>query len=374
MQSMNLSINPLSSDLASKVFSHFTNHTAQGIFILDLQTYKILYINPAGQELLDLKKHNEHKSLKYMLQAIHEDDRIRVIENIEIYLRENVLKDPEFRIRTAEGSIKWICLTLYCMEDELGEKRILFGFAEDVSIRKEYEIDLFKHNSKINSILNILAHDLREPFVNISMISGMLKEDHQNAEFNDAHNLTDMIDKICIQAFDMIKQYVNREFLKSSTIEIQKTITEVVERTRSIIDTFKGAHNHLNRIFKLEAFPNDKIWIELDDVKFLQIINNLISNAIKFTHEGSTIHIKLEEMGNSLLMAFHDNGIGIPEDLQPFLFDEFTKARRKGVRGEETVGLGLSITKKMIELHGGKIWFESREGVGTTFFISLPKS
>src|SRR5690606_37907843 len=118
----------------------------------------------------------------------------------------------------------------------------------------------------------------------------------------------------------------------------------------------------------------ERIWIQLDEVKLLQVINNLISNAVKFTNPGGNIQVKLEETENSLLITIQDDGVGIPEEFQPFLFDEFTRARRKGLKGEDTVGMGLSISKKSIELQGGKIWFESKEGEGTAFFIELPKS
>ncbi len=67
-----------------------------------------------------------------------------------------------------------------------------------------------------------------------------------------------------------------------------------------------------------------------------------------------------------------DKGIGIPKDLQPVLFERFTKARRPGLKGEETMGLGLSIVKRIVELHQGKVWVESQENKGTTFFIELP--
>lgn len=144
-------------------------------------------------------------------------------------------------------------------------------------------------------------------------------------------------------------------------------------RVNSIIETLKTSHDQLDRTVRLEAVPGDRMWVEIDDVKLLQVINNLLSNAVKFTHAGGIINIKLEETESTLLVAVRDNGIGIPEELQPFLFDEFTKARRKGLKGEETVGLGLSINKKLIEVQGGKIWVESREGEGTTFFIEIPK-
>lgn len=363
----------LSKDLAFEVFSQFTKDTQQAVLIIDLQIPRILYINPEGKELVNMGQHNETEALDHLIQMIHVEDREHVLGEINNYLGGNGSNSIEFRIVTPEPD-QWICLTLYSIDDAAGQKIQLLVFAENITARKEYELYLLKHNSKKNSILGILSHDLRGPLSNISLISGMLKEEHHKESFEKTDNLIDMIERTCNQALDLINQYLTKEHLESSNIEIKKIRVEIVGRVLSIIDTYKAAHNQLNRNFKLEAFPRDRIWVEVDDVKLLQIVNNLVSNAIKFTHAGGNIHIKLEETKNSLLITLQDDGIGIPEELQPFLFDEFTKAGRKGLDGEKTVGLGMSITKKMVEIQGGKIWFTSREGKGTTFYIEIPKS
>jgi two-component system, OmpR family, sensor histidine kinase VicK len=369
---MKQSIDILARDVAADVFTHFTNRTEQAIFIVDLYTSKVMYINPAFQALCDIKRQDEVEVLRHVISTIHEEDRKDVISKTKKYIDTNLLNHLEFRIVNGDGIIKWISLTLFINDGEDGKKRRLLGFAENATKRKDYESYLFKHNSKKNSIIQILAHDIKGPLSNISMIANLLHKQNIKGAFKDGNNLIGMIQKACDQTLRLITEYVNREFLESSTIEIVKSKIEIVERGRSITDMLTASHSQLDRNVQLEARP-DKIWIEVDDVKILQVINNLMSNAVKFTRSGGSIYLKLEEKENDLLIVVQDNGIGIPEKLQPFIFDEFTKSRRKGLRGEETVGLGLSIAKKMVELHKGKIWFESKEGEGTTFFITLPK-
>jgi two-component system sensor histidine kinase VicK len=368
---MDQSISRLSRDLAYDLFSKFTEQTSQAIFIVDLRVPKILYINPAGQDLWDVGKQNGPEALEHLIQMIHDEDREHTLGGINNYLKGNGSNNVEFRVISKDPH-QWICLTLYSMEDGKGEKIQLLAIAENITHRKEYELFLFRHNAKKNSILNILSHDLRGPLSNIALVSRMLKEQQLNETLEEAKSFTEIIERTCTQALDLINQYVNKELLESSNIEVIKTRVEIVGRINSVVETLKTSNEQLNRIFKVEALPRDTMWLEVDDVKLLQVINNLISNAIKFTRAGGTINIKLEEAENALLVAVQDNGIGIPEELHPLLFDEFTKARRKGLKGEETIGLGLSISKKLIELMGGKLWFESKEGVGTTFFIDLP--
>jgi two-component system sensor histidine kinase VicK len=356
---MNQPTYPLSKDLAYDLFSDFTEKTAQGIFIVDLPAPKILYINPAAQELWDVGKQDGPEALQHLVQMVHEEDREHTLEKINDYLKGRGPNNVEFRV-TSNDPHQWICLTLHSMEDGKGKKLQLLAIAENITKRKEYELYLFRHNAKKNSILGILSH-------------GLLREQHLKESFKDANKLIEMIERTCTRALDLINQYVDRELLESSNIEVKKSRVEIVGRVNSILETLKASDNQLDRTFRFETIPGDRIWLEIDDVKLLQVINNLISNAIKFTHDGGTINIKLEETKGSLLVTVQDDGIGIPEELHPFLFDEFTKARRKGLKGEETVGLGLSINKKLIELQGGKIWFESKEGEGTTFFIKIPK-
>lgn len=113
--------------------------------------------------------------------------------------------------------------------------------------------------------------------------------------------------------------------------------------------------------------------MQIDSLKLMQVMNNLISNAIKFTPENGVIEVEIEDKQASVQIVVRDNGIGIPEELQPYLYDKFTRARRRGLNGEDAVGLGMSIIKTIIELHGGNIRLESKENEGSAFFITIPK-
>ena len=114
------------------------------------------------------------------------------------------------------------------------------------------------------------------------------------------------------------------------------------------------------------------LYVEIDNNKFLQVINNLMSNAIKFTNEGGRITVGLAQHPNHVLVTVADDGVGIPAHLLPVLFDRFTPARRPDLHGEKTTGLAMHIIETIVRLHQGRIWVESEENVGTTFYIQLP--
>jgi signal transduction histidine kinase len=112
--------------------------------------------------------------------------------------------------------------------------------------------------------------------------------------------------------------------------------------------------------------------MELDKEKVNRVINNLIVNAIKFSPEESDILVTAKARQNDVLISIKDAGIGIPLGMQDKVFDPFTSAKRRGTGGEQPFGLGLYISKQIIEAHHGKIGFKSEPGKGTEFFVELP--
>ncbi|KIO78233.1 hypothetical protein TH53_04770 [Pedobacter lusitanus] len=102
-------------------------------------------------------------------------------------------------------------------------------------------------------------------------------------------------------------------------------------------------------------------------------MSNLIGNAIKFSPEHAVITVRMEEKPESVLIAIADNGIGIPLGIRNKIFDVFGQAKRSGTAGEQSFGLGLAISKQIIENHGGKIWVDSETNQGSTFFVELPR-
>ena len=114
--------------------------------------------------------------------------------------------------------------------------------------------------------------------------------------------------------------------------------------------------------------------MNLDVNKFTQVLINLVGNAFKFTPDAGRVAVHITPGPGSVLIHVVDNGIGIPLAMQPYLFERFTKARRPGLHGEATTGLGLALCKTIVEWHHGTISVESTEGQGTTFTVEIPRS
>ncbi|MGI4874356.1 MAG: sensor histidine kinase [Janthinobacterium lividum] len=117
--------------------------------------------------------------------------------------------------------------------------------------------------------------------------------------------------------------------------------------------------------------PAQGMRVSLNPNQFARVVDNLLSNALKFTPPGGQVRVCLTELAGRPRLAVQDSGVGIPAEYLAHLFDKFSKAAREGLAGESTTGLGLFITQQIVRLHGGTIRVESQLNKGTTFFIDL---
>mgnify|MGYP003456848650 FL=1 len=114
--------------------------------------------------------------------------------------------------------------------------------------------------------------------------------------------------------------------------------------------------------------------MQADATKIEQVLNNLVSNAVKYSHAGTAVRVSVGAVGKEIVVAVRDQGQGIPGAELSKLFQPFSRTSVKSTAGEKSTGLGLAITHKIVEGHGGRIWVDSRQGEGSTFSFSLPLS
>ncbi|MGY0040694.1 sensor histidine kinase [Pedobacter sp. NJ-S-72] len=213
-------------------------------------------------------------------------------------------------------------------------------------------------------MMMIVAHDLRNPIGNItSMANLMLAEDDRTLDD--------------LQMLGMIKTsgqnslFLVNDLLKSNskTEELQKEPVDLYVLLNYCANLLSHKAKEKNQQIMLHAVH---ITISLNKEKMWRVMSNLIGNAIKFSPELATITVTMEERQESVLIAIADHGIGIPVAIQHKIFDMFGQAKRSGTAGEQPFGLGLAISKQIIENHGGRIWVESETNQGSTFFVELP--
>ncbi|MFD2872210.1 ATP-binding protein [Mucilaginibacter ximonensis] len=214
-------------------------------------------------------------------------------------------------------------------------------------------------------ILRTVAHDLRNPIGGIASLTTMMADDGYTDEQKELINLVKETSHNSLELINEILEATN-----VTSIEIHPELVEINALTSTCVELlrFKAAEKAQKIFFEPLDSPQQ---LMISREKIWRVINNLITNAIKFSPTGAPIFVKIVKEKGEVVISVLDNGIGIPDKLKDDVFNMFTKAQRPGTSGEKSFGLGLSICKQIIEKSHGKIWFESSNR-GTIFYISLP--
>ncbi|MGI4020536.1 MAG: sensor histidine kinase [Janthinobacterium lividum] len=336
----------------------------------NVATSQFIYMNAAFEKFFQINP--AIVSIAEILDMIHPDDRVYLGENYRA-MESGVFKNNlEFRILLPNKKEHTLRLSMFFDEGQSGE-RVLIGYLDNISDAKANSNKLNEYANKKNSILNILSHELAGPLNSIDSLTTLLDNETKYLENKEIGQWIALMRETSRNGINLIQEFIQQEFIESAGVALIKKRTELVVIFRNAILKYQQLNVQSAKFFSYETNANT-IYAEIDESKFFQAINNLISNAIKFTPDGGTITLGIEERAQNLLITVADNGIGIPEKYHATLFDKFSEARRKGLKGEPSVGLGMSIIKNIIGWHEGKIWFESEENKGTTFYIEMAKS
>ena len=228
--------------------------------------------------------------------------------------------------------------------------------------------ELEKANQNYIRIMRVMAHDLRNPLSGITGLATMLI-DEQPAE-DEAKHMLKLIEATGLHSLDMINELLNTG-LADENKSLDKQITDLNSLLFDSVELLQFKAKEKQQVI---AFTNNNVALlaDINYEKIWRVINNLIVNAIKFSHAGKEIKADIKREGTIILISIADCGIGIPEENKETVFEMFTPVKKTGTNGEQPFGLGLSISKKIIESHNGRIWFESKVDEGTTFYIELP--
>jgi len=339
-------------------------------FVYDVTGNKLKYMSPAFETILKYSPAIIVNKPHAFLNSIHPDDRDYVSGHFRECLNKQTTGRFEFRINSGE-EIKDIRACIYPIKED-GKLVMIAGTAEDITLVKSNILYAEKINARKNTMLDIMAHDLRGPISVIRMIASGIEKEPQVANNESIVQSVSYIQELCKRNIKLIQDLLNQEFLESAEVDIRKERADLVWEINDVINYYKSSAEILSKTFRVSS-NKEKLFMQIDSLKLMQVMNNLISNAIKFTPENGVIEVDIVEKPTFVEIVVRDNGIGIPDDLQPYLYDKFTRARRPGLNGEDSVGLGMSIIKTLVELHGGTIHLESRENEGSAFYITIPK-
>ncbi len=273
--------------------------------------------------------------------------------------KQNIRLEKLVEQRTKELNINKIQLEQ--INDE--QKRLL----EDLS---NSEIELRELNANKDKIFSIISHDLKSPFNSILGFSNILVDEYYRLPESERLEMLQFINLSSKQYFSLLNNLLQWANFKKDNFEID---SEKIELKKIIIDNMNLLQpNAIDKNIKIEIDISDRCIVFSDKNTLSSVIQNLVSNAIKFTKENGIIKISSCQDNSFAIVNVEDDGIGIEEENLEKLFRDDIIYSTKGTKDEKGTGLGLLLVKELVEKNGGKIWVESKLNVGTKFSFSIP--
>jgi len=322
-------------------------------------------------ELFGLPKKQEY-TVEEFQALVHPDDFEDVMSYFAHCLEEKKDFNYEYRCIKSNGEVIYISSRSHVYYSDEGTPLKVVGLKQDITSREKQKLQP-SHGDKLHQkkyqVLGMVAHDLRTP---ISQIFGIVSLLEDEADENQVE-LLEMAKDACQAANHIISDLIEISENEISQPVLNKVRTDINELLNQCIRRFKCQLNDKNLRVRT-SFAADATGL-VDKRKFIRVLDNLISNAIKFSPDHKTIQLITEKRGDNVYIHIEDEGIGIKKEYLPILFDKFPKTfRRPGTKGERSNGLGLYIVKQIIDMLGGTISVESEVNKGTVFTIELEQS
>ncbi len=250
------------------------------------------------------------------------------------------------------------------LADDQDGKKLVWSIVEDITERKR--IDRMK-----SEFVSTVSHELRTPLTSISASLAMVK----NGVFGD---IPEAANEMITMAYDgsqhltlLINDLLDMEKLSAGKMVMNLAPLNVRDILQAVLRDLQVYADQFNvRLVLHESDPH--LLVMADRQRLVQVLNNILSNAAKFTREGTTVDVRTQVSSNGIILSVEDHGQGITDEFRDKIFTKFSQADSSDTRQRGGTGLGLAICKQLVELMHGEIGFTTVEGQGTTFFVTLP--
>jgi signal transduction histidine kinase len=261
-------------------------------------------------------------------------------------------------------------------EKELAEREKELYYLKNVKLEKALEKvetlndHLIELDYEKNEMLGIVAHDLRNPISTIIMIANIYLKEAEKLNEKEVREYAHDIKTTSNKMINLIKDLLDINAMESGKLNIKTEPVDICQTTVSVIDEFQERAKLKD--IKLEYVSGrNGLKVNGDNDATVQILDNLISNAVKYTQKGGNVEVRVNNVNGCIRVEVEDNGPGIKGNEKDLLFKKFSKLSAKPTGGETSTGLGLSIVKKLTEAMHGKVWCESVEGKGSVFVVEF---
>jgi signal transduction histidine kinase/ActR/RegA family two-component response regulator len=300
------------------------------------------------------------------LEAVHPDDREEVSRRL-LRPADSAHSDPEtidYRVIWPDGRVKWVSQRHHVVLNGLRDRKVRAVIvALDATERKNAD-------RRKDEFLATLAHELRNPLAPIR--TGLQALARPGGEGAAGTVIRTIMERQLAQMVRLIDDLLDVSRISSGKVVLQRTridLREIAEMAIEASQPFIAAGQH---DFTAEL-PVEPIWVDGDASRLTQVVSNLLNNAAKYTNEGGILRLSLSSDETHAIVRVHDNGVGIPPEMLDEVFDMFTQVNRTLDRSQGGLGIGLSLVRRLTEMHDGSVVAESEGlGYGSTFTVRIP--
>jgi PAS domain S-box-containing protein len=308
-----------------------------------------------------------------MTEVLHPDDKATVLDEMQRVKEGGGSRDLEYRMMRRDGSIVWVQDSAVIVVE--GGRRYARGFVIDVTARREAELELERQNHQLRQLdrlkdefVALVSHELRTPLTSIRGYLELISEDtnlteEQTRFLETIDRNAQRLQRVVGDLLFVAQVEAGKLSLEDNNVDMNLVVEEAVHAAQP-----SATAKSIALTVDLGELPE----IRGDRARLAQVLDNFISNAIKFTATGGNVTVTTHVLPGEVEIVVSDNGMGIPADELHLLFQRFFRAERATSGAIPGTGLGLAIAKAIVTGHGGRIRVESEDGAGTTFRIVLP--
>lgn len=346
----------------------FEQHPNVAVILLDV----VMETNDAGLKLVEyIREKLENNFARIILRTgqpgYAPEKQVIVKYDINDYKNKTELTDQKlFTIITAS-------LRAYSdiMKIEFYRQHLEDKVAERTRELQEKNDALIKLNQEKNEFLGIAAHDLRNPLSAIQSLANIIRTSFDDFNKPKLVDFASMIEVSAQKMFSLIKNLLDVNAIESGHKNFLFATHNLLPFLQNVVNNYLEPAKAKEISLQFEATP-DEYQILTDENAIIQVLDNLISNAIKYSPIGKTVYVRLLKNENTVRCEIQDEGVGLNEEDQERLFEKFSRLSPRPTGGEHSTGLGLFIVKKLVEAMKGKVWCQSQLGKGSTFFVEFP--
>ena len=332
---------------------------------------RVLTANPALARLLGYASPADMVStVTDAATQIYTDPKDRAFM-VRVLLEHGKLQGFECRVRRKDGRIIWILQNARAVFDESGHPLYFEGTVEDITARKRAEEEHARLERDRDHFFSSISHDLRTPLAAITASVGVVLANEPPHMPPALHRLLVNIEQSADDMARMVDDLLELTRLQSGRIELHREPTDLrdaVSRAVREIEPLAEARGQDVRV----QVPRNPVQLAVDVERMRRVLLNLLANANKYGRDGGAILVRLEEHPREALLSVIDDGPGIAARDRARIFERFYRSESATASGTKGCGLGLPIARALVELHGGRMWVESKRGEGAAFHVALP--